>query len=103
MAAEDRTQDTLFFARRLSEAGFHLRSVIVNRLHPRPEGVGESAGEPTALEHLARAVAEREAGALASAVDLLAGAATVETLPLLAREPVDVAELRRLAARRTRL
>src|SRR5947207_9413840 len=31
---EERIPDTLFFARRLEQAGYHLGPVIVNRIHP---------------------------------------------------------------------
>ena len=97
-ASEDRTEDTLFLARRLLEAELHLQAVIVNRVHP-PTSAGRKQASQLAV--LARTVTEREARALASAIELLAGAATVETLPLLAEEPVDVEGLRRLAALRT--
>src|SRR6185295_12308258 len=33
--APERVADTLFFARKLGEAGHHLRGVIVNQVHPR--------------------------------------------------------------------
>jgi len=96
-ASEDRTEDTLFFARRLMEAGLHLRGVVANRIHPSPQGANRHPGE---LAVLGRAVAEREARALDSAEELLGTTATLETLPLLACEPVDVEGLRRLAGLR---
>lgn|GEM_PF-95317 len=34
---EERIPDTLFFARRLKQAGYHLGPIVVNRVHPEPE------------------------------------------------------------------
>jgi len=34
---EERIPDTLFFARRLQQAGYHLGPIVVNRVHPEPE------------------------------------------------------------------
>src|SRR4030095_4994896 len=34
-AGEERIADTLFFARRLEGAGYHLAPIVVNRVHPR--------------------------------------------------------------------
>ncbi|MDH3404161.1 MAG: AAA family ATPase, partial [Acidobacteriota bacterium] len=95
-ASEDRTHDTLFFARRLRESGLRLGSIAVNRLHPWP-GSG-AAGSPV-LARLASAVADRERRALASVRELLGGSVPLVTLPLLAEEPVAIAGLRELAGR----
>ncbi len=43
-AGEERIPDTLFFARKLEEAGYHLGPVVVNRVHPR--FVVEGAASP---------------------------------------------------------
>jgi anion-transporting ArsA/GET3 family ATPase len=34
---EERIPDTLFFARRLRQAGYHLGPIVVNRVHPDPD------------------------------------------------------------------
>jgi anion-transporting ArsA/GET3 family ATPase len=96
-ASADRTHDTLYFARRLLEAGLHLDSVVINRRHAQPTGA-DPRGHP--LARLARAVAAREQAAVESIVDLLGGSVAVEGLPDLGDEPVDLAGLRRLAALR---
>ena len=36
---EERNSDTLFFARRLQEAGYRLGPIVVNRIHPRGDGM----------------------------------------------------------------
>jgi anion-transporting ArsA/GET3 family ATPase len=93
-ASEDRTHDTLFFARKLDESGLRLGAVMVNRLHPWPGA--EAAGAST-LSRLASAVAVREQRSLASITELLGESAQVVTVPLMAREPVAIGALRKLS------
>ena len=55
-AGEERVPDTMFFARRLAEAGYRLGAVIVNRVHPRLDTAGPArevgaAAEARALMH----------------------------------------------------
>ncbi len=94
-ASEDRTHDTLFFARKLDESGLRLGAVMINRLHPWP---GAGAGGASALSRLATAVAVRERRALESITELLGASAQVLTVPLAAREPVAIGALRELSA-----
>ncbi|MEM8964371.1 MAG: ArsA-related P-loop ATPase, partial [Acidobacteriota bacterium] len=42
---EARIPDTLFFARRLQEAGWNLGPVVVNRIHPTFESTAQDAGD----------------------------------------------------------
>ncbi len=96
-ASEDRTHDTLFFARKLEESGLRLGAVMVNRLHPWPGAGAESAGA-SALARLALAVSVRERRSLESIRELLGASARVLTVPLLAQEPVAIGSLRELSS-----
>jgi anion-transporting ArsA/GET3 family ATPase len=109
---EERNADTLFFARRLREAGYRLGPVVVNRLHPLAGG--EPPGRVAVDAH-----ALADAGALVDPADgraVLAwlaerdhqGAAALRrllpshplvALPLLAAEPVDLPSLTALGER----
>jgi anion-transporting ArsA/GET3 family ATPase len=90
---EERVPDTLFFARRLGEAGLRLGPVIVNRLHPLPRAgaASKAAGGD------GRYLLERLARADRRGVELLAGLLGREralaVLPLLADPPGDLASL----------
>jgi anion-transporting ArsA/GET3 family ATPase len=91
---EERNADTLFFARRLAEAGYRLGPIVVNRVHPLPDRAPEPVGG-----------AERDGGALlgwlaardhrgvAALRALLPPAQRLVDLPLLAAEPVDLPSL----------
>jgi anion-transporting ArsA/GET3 family ATPase len=65
---EERIPDTLFFARRLRQAGYHLGPIVVNRVHPEVGGPPRllPAGElPAAAPRRARPAAHRRAGSAA--------------------------------------
>jgi anion-transporting ArsA/GET3 family ATPase len=94
--AEEAVPDTLFFARRLVEAGHHLGPVVVNRVHPSPKGPAD-AEEPDGLA-LLRWLGERDARGVATLRRLLAGRPLVE-VPLLAAEPSGLDELEALGRR----
>jgi anion-transporting ArsA/GET3 family ATPase len=107
---EERIPDTLFFARRLEQAGYHLGPIVVNRVHPRfdpaprPAAPAADPCRPDGAELLAW-LGERDRRGLAALAALLPGRPLV-SLPLLAGEPTDLPALaalgedleRRLAA-----
>ncbi len=104
---EERNPDTLFFARRLQQAGYHLGPVVVNRMHPRfaPQEIAVAAppaSRPPATDpcrpdgrELLAWLGERDRRGLAALAELLPGAPIV-ALPLLADEPTDLPALARL-------
>jgi anion-transporting ArsA/GET3 family ATPase len=91
---EERNADTLFFARKLREAGYGLGPVVVNRIHPAgampPPGVSTDPADGRAL--LAWLTARDRAGVEALG-RLLPGEQALVDLPLLAAEPVDLPSL----------
>jgi hypothetical protein len=104
---EEKIPDTLFFARKLGEAGFHLGPVVVNRVHPKPEAGSEPAEtEPaeTVAEgeeewqlggrRLFQWLGERHQRGLESLRGLLSPEQPLVALPLQAGEPTDLASLR---------
>ncbi|HUO87403.1 MAG TPA: ArsA-related P-loop ATPase [Thermoanaerobaculia bacterium] len=100
---EERVADTLFFARRLQEAGYHLAAVVVNRVHPRlsPEAAGSGTAEADPAADPCRPdgrrllawLGERDARGLAELTSLLADRHPLVALPLLSTEPTDLAAL----------
>ena len=87
---EERNADTLFFARRLREAGYRLGPIVVNRIHPPgdPEAPVEGEGR-----RLLAWLAERDARGVAALSGLLPVGQPLLSLPLRAAEPVDLASL----------
>ena len=96
---EERIPDTMFFARRLEEAGHRLGPVIVNRVHPPIEaGAGDEGPE---ARRLLRWLGQRD-GAGVEAIRALRPGERLVVLPLLPRAPTDLdslAELGRMLAR----
>jgi anion-transporting ArsA/GET3 family ATPase len=78
--------DTMFFARRLREAGYDLGPTVVNRVHPVCEGAGA----------LARWLGERDRRGLDELAALLPGGGPV-AVPLLPRAPIDISSLKALS------
>lgn len=98
---EERNSDTLFFARRLQEAGYRLGPIVVNRIHPRgdgmPAGTAQAAtGEADGRQLLAW-LGQRDARGLAKLQSLLSDQQPLVGIPLLPREPADLASLGELA------
>ncbi len=89
---EEHVADTLFFARRLTEAGYRLAGVVVNRVHPRVPDTGGGAATAPGRELLAW-LGDRDHAGLARLRELLAGGRPVVDLPLLHDEPTDLAAL----------
>jgi anion-transporting ArsA/GET3 family ATPase len=94
---EERIPETLFFARRLGEAGHHLGSLIVNMVHPRGTAPVTDMDEETAAGVRVFAwLGERDAQGLAALDTLLAPSQPLIDLPLLPDEPTDIPALRAL-------
>ncbi len=89
---EEATADTLYFARRLLEAGHRLGPVIVNRVHPQSGGRGRAREEQPPGAALLHWLGERDARGVTDLRRLLAGR-PLATLPLLAAEPSGCDEL----------
>jgi anion-transporting ArsA/GET3 family ATPase len=95
-AGEERIADTLFFARRLKEAGFRLGPIVVNRVHPAFDAPPEDAGaDPCETDgrRLLAWLGERDRRGLDQLRSLLDADQTLLALPLLPDEPTDLASL----------
>ena len=94
---EDRTADTLFFARRLVEAGHHLGPIVVNQVHPEVPEVPAPAGLAEGLA-LLRHLGARDRRGVEALRDLLGPRQLPLALPLLAAHPTDLPGLAALGA-----
>ncbi len=94
-AGEARVPDTLFFARKLKEAGYRLGPVVVNRVHPRFDDAGVAGAEDGASggRRLFEWLGERHERGLESLRGLLKADQPLVALPLSGDEPTDVAAL----------
>jgi anion-transporting ArsA/GET3 family ATPase len=101
---EERIPDTLFFARRLEQAGYHLGPILVNRVHPRflidgavPDLSAKSGDpcRPTGWELLTW-LGERDRKGLVGLASLLSTGQPVIDIPLMPEEPTDLASLEAL-------
>lgn len=94
---EERIPDTLFFARRLEEAGYHLGPIVVNRVHPRfeLEGTPPPSADPCGPNgwELLSWAGERDRRGLIELAKLLSREQPLVDLPLLPDEPTDLASL----------
>lgn len=95
---EQRNADTLFFARRLREAGYRLGPIVVNRVHPLTAGPVEAKPDPEDGRALVAWLGDRDHRGVAALRDLLPTQPLVE-LPLLPAEPVDLRSLAALGRR----
>lgn len=94
---EERIPDTLFFARRLKEAGYRLGPIVVNRVHPafpEPGGPAFDPARPWQVEgeRLLAWLGERDRRGLSELSALLSEQPLV-SLPLLPEEPTDLPAL----------
>lgn len=97
---DEKIPDTLFFARRLEQAGHRLGSVIVNRMHPRvTEGASGSkrAHDVSDGRVLLEWLGERDHRGFRSLRELISPAHRVVGIPLLREEPSNLQALSRLA------
>ena len=93
----ERIPETLFFARRLKDAGYRLGPVLVNMCHP-PSDAGWTRGGDDAGRRLMAWLAERDARGLEEYRARLGDHPLVE-VPLVAEEPSDLGSLDRLRER----
>lgn len=97
---EEKIPDTLFFARRLLEAGYHLGPIVVNRMHPTDPGRAGGQKSPARDAHdgheLLAWLGERDAKGFARLLALVEGGQPIVGLPLLADEPSSLKSLRDL-------
>jgi anion-transporting ArsA/GET3 family ATPase len=85
-----RVADTLFFARRLTEAGYHLGPIVVNRVHPELPPVRDTA---RAGRRLMGWLGERDNQGVAELRDLVGDSHPVVQIPLMPDEPTDLESL----------
>jgi len=94
---QQRVADTLFFARRLTEAGHHLGPIIVNRVHPEVE----DAPRAVTLDDgrgLLGWLGQRDHQGVDQLRELLGGSHPLVVVPLLPDEPTKVGALAKLGA-----
>jgi len=91
----ERIPDTLFFARRLEQAGYHLGPILVNRVHPRFRSGGEAPTAPALADgrELLVWLGERDHRGLAELAGLLSREQPLIDVPLLPGEPTDLPSL----------
>ncbi|MGE5235171.1 MAG: ArsA family ATPase [Acidobacteriota bacterium] len=98
---EDGIPDTMFFARRLVEAGHRLGPVVVNRVHPpvaKTVGDREPGQRPSVAGlRLLRWLAEHDRRGLTALRGLMGSGRQVIDLPLLPVGPTDLGSLAGLA------
>lgn len=85
-----RVADTLFFARRLAEAGYRLGPIVVNRVHPELPPTRDTASEG---RRLLAWMGRRDHECVAELRDLVGASHPVVEVPLLAAEPTDLESL----------
>ena len=92
-----RVSDTLFFARRLTEAMHHLGPILVNRVHP---WLGPAPVRPDFDDgrELLTWLGARDHEGVEALRDLLGGTRPLVDLPLLEDEPTDLESLHALGA-----
>lgn len=101
---EARIPDTLFFARRLREAGYHLGPIAINRVHPElAEGGGGESADPddpwAEGVELFRWLGESHRHGVDALRRLLDEGQVTAALPLEPDEPTDLDALRELGQR----
>lgn len=95
---EERIPDTLFFARRLEQAGYHLAAIVVNRVHPwGAEQPPPASPDPADGRQLLLWLGHRDRRGLAALAQLLPRERPCVALPLLPDEPTDLASLAAVA------
>jgi len=99
---EEKIPDTLFFARRLQEAGYRLGPVMVNRMHPPPPDLDtplELPGDGSADgHHLLAWLGRRDALGIERLRKLMHDEQPVVGIPLLPTEPSNLDALRELGS-----
>jgi anion-transporting ArsA/GET3 family ATPase len=95
---EQRVADTLFFARKLTENGYRLGPVVVNRVHPEVEGPPGTAGPGDGRALLAW-LGRKDHEGVGQLRQLLGGSHPLVEVPLRPDEPTDLDALVELGAR----
>jgi anion-transporting ArsA/GET3 family ATPase len=105
---EERNPDTLFFARRLRQAGLNLGPIVVNRVHPEPDEPERSSLRSPAPSPRPQALGDglqlllwlgrRDRRGLVELARLLADDQPLVDLPLRPEEPTDLPSLADLGA-----
>ncbi len=94
---EENIADTLFFGRKLLEAGYRLGPIVVNRLHsPTPETWRQASSEQDELstgKELLTWLGDRDSQGFERLVELVQGEQPVLKVPILADEPSDLERL----------
>ncbi len=85
-----RVADTLFFARKLTEAGYHLGPIVVNRVHPELPPVRDTASKG---RRLLSWLGKRDHEGAAELRDLVGESHPVIEIPLLPDEPNSLESL----------
>jgi anion-transporting ArsA/GET3 family ATPase len=93
---EDRIPDTLFFARKLREAGHHLALLVVNQVHPLVPAIRDGAGPLAQGLALLRWLGERDRQGIAELRQLCSPGERLAAIPLLPEPPSDLAGLEAL-------
>ena len=92
-----RVADTLFFARRLIEAGYRLGPVVINRVHPAFPAAGSGTSSLDGAAHDGRELlhwlGERDRESVSALRSLLGGSRPLVEIPLLPDEPTDLESL----------
>ncbi len=86
-----RVADTLFFARRLTEAGYNLGPIVVNRVHPLLKTIHPAI--ETEGHRLLSWLGRRDHEGVAELRDLVGDSHPVVEFPLLADEPTNLKSL----------
>jgi len=98
---EERVADTLFFARKLGEAGHRLGPIVVNRIHPAAAaGPRDTRSSGSALApglRLLTWLGDRDRRGVDVLRGLLRNQQPLVEVPLLPREPTDLTALAALA------
>ncbi len=86
-----RVADTLFFARRLTEAGYNLGPIVINRVHPLLDEPGRK--NVSQGFRLLQWLGRRDHDSVAELRDLVGSSHPVVEIPLLPEEPTDLDSL----------
>jgi anion-transporting ArsA/GET3 family ATPase len=86
-----RVADTLFFARRLTEAGYNLGPIVINRVHPLLDEPGRK--KVSQGFRLLQWLGQRDHDSVAELRDLVGSSHPVVEIPLLPEEPTDLDSL----------
>jgi anion-transporting ArsA/GET3 family ATPase len=93
---EDRIPDTLFFARKLNEAGYRLGPIVVNQVHPLAPWCRLTAGKVRAGLDLFAFLGDRDHRGLERLRGLLSRDEPLIAIPLQAAPPTDLKGLESL-------